>query len=504
MGLLHSAAVRASLPSLLQWLLAAAAALLLWYSSPWGVGVSPDSAEYISAARRLHASGDLFALPTQWAPGYPVLLSFVWFAGEDAFGLIRLLHCLLLAANIGVGVALLRHVLGRESLLPALGGLVLLVSTTLWQMNFYAWSEAPFLLCLQGSALALLRHVEGGTRTTFISAVLLAALALMFRYAGIAWVGTAALVLLMLQAGTWQQRLRKAVLFGALSILPFLLWLVLNQLLRQETTNREFVVHLVGTADFIALLQQLAVWCGLHAGMLFVVAQTVLVALLVRSTRHAGVLPLRVRQFLLLAAVEVGIYIAFILFSKSFLDAYIPFDDRIFSPAWLFALLALLVLALQLMQQAATQAVAVMTLLCIGASNALVSWPTVTAAHAQGAGYLSAYMASVSKVEAVPELATLTVFTNAPDYLRMRTDFTIHDYPRKYAPTTGLANPAYADDVAAMQQQVRAGKAMLVHYEGFEWRTYFPTLDELNQSGYVSVMTGKGVQLLVMPAGVTQ
>ena len=89
--------------------------------------------------------------------------------------------------------------MGRDGLLPVFGGLVLLVSATLWQVNFYAWSEAPFLLCLQGSALALLRHVESGTRGTFVAAVALAAMALLFRYAGIAWVGAAALTLLLLQ-----------------------------------------------------------------------------------------------------------------------------------------------------------------------------------------------------------------------------------------------------------------------------------------------------------------
>jgi len=500
----QATAIRTSLPSLLQWLVAAAGALLLWYSSPWGVGVSPDSAEYISAARMLHASGDFFALPTQWAPGYPVLLSLAWIGIGDPFTLIRLLHCLLLAANISAGIAIMRHVLGRDSLLPVVGGLVLLVSGTLWQMNFYAWSEAPFLLCLQGSALALLCHLESSSRNTFMAAMVLAALALMFRYAGIAWVGAAALTLLLLQPGDWQQRLRSAVLFGVFAVAPFLVWLALNQLIRNETTNREFVVHVVGTADLLALLQQLGAWFGLHAGLLFVVAQIVLVTMLVRGVQRVAGLSPRQQQFLLLAGIEVTFYILFILFSKSFLDDYIPFDDRIFSPAWLFALLALLVLTLHLLQQASTQAVAVLSLLCISASNLLVSWPAIAAAHAQGAGYLSAYMATVSKVEEVSELALLTVYTNAPDYLRMRSDFNVHDYPRKYAPTTGLANPAYADEVASMTEQVMEGKALLVHYDGFDWRTYFPTLSELNESGYISVMTGAGVQLLAVPAAVTQ
>ncbi len=379
-------AVHASLPTLLHLLLAVAGALLLWMSSPWGVGVSPDSAEYIAAARRLTGPADLFNLPTQWAPGYPVLLALAYLFGDDIFATTRLLQCVLLAANIGSCIALLRHVMGRDGLLPVSGGLVLLVSATLWQVNFYAWSEAPFLLCLQGSALALLRHVESGTRGTFVAAVALAAMALLFRYAGIAWVGAAALTLLLLQAGSWQQRLRKPVLFGFVALAPFVL---------------------------LACLLQLA-------------------------------------------------------------------------PA------------------PQTQLLAALALMAVAGGNVLALWPGVTAARSQGIGYLSAYMSSVSRVEEVPELARVTVYTNAPDYLRMRTDFTIHDYPRKYAPTTGLANAAYASDAAFMEKQVREGKAVLAHYNGFEWRAYFPTLAELNESGYVSVLAGNGVQLLALPAAVNQ
>ncbi len=379
-------AVHASLPTLLHLLLAVAGALLLWMSSPWGVGVSPDSAEYIAAARRLTGPADLFNLPKQWAPGYPVLLALSYLFGDDIFATTRLLQCVLLAANIGSGIALLRHVMGRDGLLPVSGGLVLLVSATLWQVNFYAWSEAPFLLCLQGSALALLRHVESGTRGTFVAAVALAAMALLFRYAGIAWVGAAALTLLLLQAGSWQQRLRKPVLFGFVALAPFVL---------------------------LACLLQLA-------------------------------------------------------------------------PA------------------PQTQLLAALALMAVAGGNVLALWPGVTAARSQGIGYFSAYMSSVSRVEEVPELVRVTVYTNAPDYLRMRTDFTIHHYPRKYAPTTGLANAIYASDAAFMEKQVREGKAVLAHYNGFEWRAYFPTLAELNESGYVSVLAGNGVQLLALPAAVNQ
>ncbi|HWK89334.1 MAG TPA: hypothetical protein VNP72_05040 [Longimicrobium sp.] len=493
----HLHARLASVPPLL---VSALGAWLIWYSSAWGVGVSPDSAEYIAAARRLGASGDVFGLPAQWAPGYPVLLSLVYsLPGDDVQGLTRLLQCALLAANLYTGIALLRHVLGRDSLLPAIGGAVLLLASNLWQVTFFAWSEGPFLLCLQGSALALLHHIERGDRASFLAAVVLSSLTLLFRYAGIACIGAAALALLLLRPGAWTLRLRRAAIFGVAAVSPFLVWIIASQLVRQETTNREFVVHLVSGADVLALMRQFASWLGWRRGVWLFVVEAVLVIMLMRQLLH-GALPPRLRRLLVLAGVNVVVYTAFILFSKSFLDSYIPFDDRIFAPAWIFAVLALLASALHLVRQGPTRWLAALTLAIVAAGHAAGLAPAVAAAHDRGMGYLGATMSAVFDVREVPALASVVVYSNVPEYLRMRTEFTLRGYPRKFDPTTRLANPAYDGEVAAMNRQVRAGTALLVHYQGFEWRRYFPSLQDLHRWGYCSAVRGKGVMVLKLPA----
>ncbi len=493
---------RQNLLWLLQLLICGAGALLLWYASSWGVGVSPDSAEYIAAARRLHSFSDLFKLPTQWAPGYPVLLKLAYLSGFEILAATRVLQALLLAANLAAGMVLLRHVCGKQSWLPLVGGVVLLVSFNLWQVNFYVWSEGPFLVCLQLSLLCLLHFVEKPQVLRYLlGAALLAALALMFRYAGVAWIGTVGLVLLVLPAAGWQQRLRNAFGFGVVAVLPFLLWLIANHFIRHESTNREFVVHILSGTDLLLLLGQVLSWFGVKQILLVSVIELVLtVTVLVLAVRALFRTRLRLRWLLLISGSYAVVYSLFILISKSFFDAYIPFDERIFVSAWLFTVLALLACAIELLGMTArTRVAAMLALLLMVVSGVLQLVPVVAAAHEQGVGYLSAYMSQVSRVEEVPQLASKIIYTNAPDYLRMRTDFTIRDYPRKFAPTTLLANAAYDSELAQMQHSVQAGEALLVHYQALEWRSYFPALDELGKLGYQNVLEGNGVQILSFP-----
>ncbi len=475
----------------------------MWYAATWGVGVSPDSAEYIAAARRLHSLPDLFKLPTQWAPAYPLLLKLGFLSGLEIKAATRVLQCLLLAGNLAAAMTLLRHVCGRLSWLPLLGGVVLLCSFNLWQVNFYAWSEGPFLLCQQLSLLCLLRFIEAPNNLRQLSgAALLAATALMFRYAGVAWIGAAALVLLVLPAVHWQQRIRNAFAFGMVAVLPFLLWIIVNHFVRNETTNRELVVHLVTGADLQLLLLEVLSWLGLvQPNLVSAITLVATVAVLWLTLRAYAQSSVRLQWLVVVSVCHAVVYILFILLSKSFFDAYIPFDERIFVSAWLFILLMLLCCAIEMLgSESRKKWVAALALLMMLGSGLLNLWPSISTAHERGTGYLSAYMAQVSRIEDVAGLDGKIVYSNAPDYLRMQTGLNIREYPRKYAPTTQLANPDYGNELKVMQQNVQAGQALLVHYQGFEWRTYFPGDKELNALGYQMVLRGNGVGILGLPA----
>jgi 4-amino-4-deoxy-L-arabinose transferase-like glycosyltransferase len=496
---------RLAITGLLQLLVCGTGSLLLWYATNRGVGVSPDSAEYIAAARRLHSLPGLFNLPAHWAPGYPVLLKLAnWLSGLDILTSTRVLQCLLLAANLAAAMTLLRHVCGRHSMLPLLGGIVLLCSFNLWQVNFYAWSEGPFLLCQQLSLLCLLRFLEAPALLRhLLAAALLAAMAWLFRYAGIAWIGTLGLVLLVLPSLRWQQRLRNALLFGVVAAAPFVVWIVANYFIRHETTDRQLVVHLPDATDLLILLGQMLSWVGLTRTLaLSAIAMVLTAAVLWLALRGRYRQNVRLRWLLLISLCHTVVYTLFILASKSFFDAYLPFDERILVAAWLFVTLAVLACAIQLLELGSrTQLLAALALFVMAASGALQLVPMIIDARQQGVGYL-AYMAQVSPVEDVPQLRDKKVYSNAPDFLRMKTDLDVHDYPRKFISTTLQANPNYADEVASMRQQAQAGQALLVHYQAFEWRNYYPSHADLSAAGFETVLSGSQVVILSSPVAV--
>ena len=88
--------------------LAAAGVGLILFSTLHGAGISPDSAQYLAAARSvLDGAGLPLGL---WAPLYPVVLAWGETAGLDIFLRARLLNAVLLAANLLlVGLIIARH-----------------------------------------------------------------------------------------------------------------------------------------------------------------------------------------------------------------------------------------------------------------------------------------------------------------------------------------------------------------------------------------------------------
>jgi hypothetical protein len=304
----------------------------------------------------------------------------------------------------------------------------------------------------------------------------------------------------VLAEGPYRNRLRTAGLYWLVSALPFAVWLLLNIAMTGESTNRMFAVHIVDRENLLNMLKQFGVWIGLNQGLwVCLVLVTGSVGIMLRASEKAYIGNQSFRHFFLLSAIYIPVYTLFIVFSRSFFDAYIPFDDRIFIPVYFFGYLSILGAAIILIEKAekgwkVLSAVLVALLLLV---NARPLVPLVKLNTDFGTGYLSQYMAIVSDIRQIEELRDKVVYSNAPDYLRMISDLDVRDYPRKFAPTTLNGNDHYAEELAEMRDAVLAGNSMLVHYDSLEWRSYYPNLSDLQYSGFQPVLNGRGVSVLV-------
>ena len=334
-------------------LIALVGAVLIFLSSVWGIGISLDSAVYIVSARRLDSLVGLFSLSSQYPPGYPVLLALFSILPGDILDLTRLFQCLMFAGNLWIVAVLIGRICRNQGLPILLAPLLFALSATAYEIHFYAWSEGPFIFTQLLSTVFLLDYFRYREQKFLVYAALAASTSIFFRYAGVAWLGASAIVVFLLAEGEPRRRVLTAGFYWLISSLPFAVWLVLSGLVSGETTNREFAVHIVGMEDLLLILKQFGVWMGLNMGVGVTVALLGLsTGVMVRASDKAYIGNLSFRHFFLLTTVYILVYTAFIIFSRSFFDAYIPFDDRIFIPVYFFGYLAILGAAIILVEKA--------------------------------------------------------------------------------------------------------------------------------------------------------
>ncbi|MGH2605069.1 MAG: hypothetical protein ACRDG5_00620, partial [Anaerolineales bacterium] len=152
--------------------------------------------------------------------------------------------------------------------------------------------------------------------------------------------------LLLLNRGTWNVRIREAMLFALASFLPMSLWLLRNLSLAGTLTNRAFGYHPVTVDDARTFLDIVAGWFTpartshwieglILAGFLAAAARMVWTYVRLGSAleRRAGGLGAVLVLFLLT-------YPPMLALSRTYFDATIPIDNRMLSP-WYVSLVLL-------------------------------------------------------------------------------------------------------------------------------------------------------------------
>jgi hypothetical protein len=122
-------------------------------------------------------------------------------------------------------------------------------------------SEPLFLALVSACLLAFAGYLERPTRTRLAGAIAIAGLACLQRYVGVALVGTVSLLILLLPAAVPRAiRARRAVAFGALSVLPLVPWLVRNWLVGHSLTGKRFEATRGFAVNTAAVARTIAGW----------------------------------------------------------------------------------------------------------------------------------------------------------------------------------------------------------------------------------------------------
>jgi hypothetical protein len=436
-------------------MIAVAAAAALALATPHGLGVSTDSVVYRTAASNLVETGRMVVPAeggeleplTRFPPGYPALLAGSAVLVGDIDSGARALAVLLLAINVFLTGWIVMRTSEHVGLAVA-AALLVALALPVMESHAWAWSEPAFMTGMLGLALALEAHLGSTARGAWSLALLLAGSTALTRYAGLAFVAAAGVVLASWNSGARGARFLRASAFVVAATAPLGFWIFRNLQLAGTATGRDPLFHPPRSRPVCEALDTISSWLiprilpfwprVLAAAALIAVALAGRILGVSHPAGRNARLPV---IFLSFAAFYCGL----IGIALTFLDADIPMDDRILLPLFL----TILVIATWAIapayrsndnrSRAIRQAAAVVGA-CLLALHATRTTRLLAGVREQGLGYANREWKTSALVSWVRMNRPVgPVFSNYPDALTFQTGVASEWLPGRPIPTR-LAN----------------------------------------------------------------
>ncbi len=507
-------------------LIATLGALLLLPTMRDGIGIWYDSVIYLAMAEVVQQSSVAHLVQTEssyfppfshFPPFYSILLALL---GADPQTTAIGLNALLFALSIGLS-GLLIHQTTDANWWATLGGAgVVALAVPMYRIHSFLLTEPLFLTLTLTTLWALGHALRVQQRGWLVLAGLTAGLAFSTRYVGLTLVLTGGLALLLCSQRSWRGRILDAALFGGLAVLPVSLWFIRNTLVTGRSTTSTLAIYPIGIRNIVQFLGTLGKWLlpvwllgfllgfdetvppGIPPGIKLVLA---LVLFILLGSVLGGILllnrhyPLQVRHRIqqhpvLLILLRFGIvYVTFVVFSRVFLYANIPFDTRLLLP-----LFPVLVIWGSVLAHAIWHALPpvswprwIRRAVVVGCGLFLLS-------HAlQGTLWLRACYVGTScplgynapawrTSETIAVIRTLPayrpVYTNDAFVVSFYSKATVNWLPVKVLLFTGKPNPNYPAELAQLQRALNNQEAVLAYFDKVK-NLFMPTPTELQTAG---------------------
>ena len=369
---------------------------VLWSMRAPGPGLDPDSMSYLAAAESLADAGELRVPFNKWSsrestarlcdfpPGFPIAIAALekagvpsergatWVEAASAFATVAGSTLLVSAATVPSA--------------GAVAAVAVLVTPALVEDHYVVMSEPLFL-----ALLVAILGLAATERPRAYALGVIAGAAAMVRYAGLALL-LAAAARSALAPGTQRQRVVAAVLASAPGVLALLLWDRWAGGVREFGWKGDFGATLLEGWDTLQRWLVPMAPPSLARVTLAIAVLGGLAALVTRGANVARATSPEGFRLLVASGLIAASYVTLVTFSRLFADAAIPFDNRIASPLFLLAALAVVTaLAAQwrtLLPSVRMTIVAAGVLWCIG--SAFVTFRELQDLGVNGWGYASA------------------------------------------------------------------------------------------------------------------
>lgn len=508
-----------------------------------GIGLNPDSADYIDCAinlsrgqgyqtalhryyrpipvedyvRQITSEAGLKRRPeTYFPPLYSTLLACLVKTGLGAETAAAGMAYILFALNIfTVGFLVFRFSRGNAPF--AVGAaFFMLASESILRVHTSVMTEPLFIfLCLSGLAI-LSMYLDRGRLGFLLGGAAVCGLAFLTRYTGSALIGTGFIGLCFFPRKKFLMRLPSALIFLALGLLPMAIFFPRNSLTIERAPLPPAVFSIAKASDLPEIRSTLSSWAlpgsgriELFSGQNALLSLAMAVALLVIMTgmiisarRDRKSPPAGGRQSgtPLFFALFIPVYLAVFLFADIFAHGLLVLDMRLLSP--LFAPL-LVTTAFVLGRWLAPQsnsgirriAAVVLAAYALVYAGCGIYWMSVC--HRNGRGYNNRFYQASDVVEAmntVRALDAIPIFTNDFGAIYFETDRYAYQYPSE----RGTRDPA------ALEKAIGAAPACFVYYWTPAHLAAEEKLPEGNRDRFEkSLIEGLGLRILARSPMIT-
>jgi hypothetical protein len=314
--------------------------LIQVFSKHSGIGISPDSVTYLSAARHIvHGPGfrsfDLLPV-VEFPAGYPFFLSGISFITRlDPLQFAPWLNGVLFGILLYTCGSIMNGFYKSNNWYKRILLLCFLLSPALQEVYSMLWSETIFLLLVLFFMICMSDYLRLKTTRSLTISCLICALACLDRYAGIFLVPVGLILIFFNENISFRKRITHCIMFGSFSLSLFLVNIVRNYQLTGLLTGR----RQKGNLGFLSIIQYFGgVFCDWfqldrNAGTAIgITLALIVIFLLVIFFSYRRRKPDHSFEYII--ALTGVMYCVFMLLS-SFLTRYEQFTNRLLAPVFI-------------------------------------------------------------------------------------------------------------------------------------------------------------------------
>jgi hypothetical protein len=483
-----------------------AAGLAHWSMSS-GIGVTPDSMIYLSAADRLVEGKGLTPIGYHFSPNipsgqrlvifppaYPLLLASTSLFTSDRLAGAKYIHSFLFAANVFL-LGLIIYISSR-SIWPALCAMGLFqTSFPLLSIYTMARAEPLFLFFLLSTVLALVLYSRSDQLWLLVVCGITTAGAIMTRYVGIIMLLPLVLTV-FIQSGPLRQRTKRGLLVAGIALLPLAGWVIHNRLAAGSSTARSLAFHLIGVVEARTFVDSLTLLITPHALpelvklLLVTIAAVVVVYSLWMGLRGQSGTANRYIRFI--SAIIVATYVIFLAAYNSFANPVVDLGPRVVLPVYVFGMF----LVFSVIEwQSAGRRRTLFWCVVISASVLFVAnlrpasyW--LSYRHREGEGFTSRAWRESETVKFLKALPSqISVSSNAADACYLFINREVSRLPAKYDQTSARVNTDFGAQMEALRDVLNKNHALVIYFDSISWRWYLPNRNELEETYKLPVVT---------------